>query len=219
MQHHERFVGNAPVVAAPRARGGRFVEERAVHPERNHVDAPVVSQPGGQLVLQPLRAHHVGVRMTQRLEGGAQEPVAHALAPAVGGGAQHDHRHEIVHGDDRGAVLGARHHVRVGVVEDVDQIGAARLAPQPPGIEIVPGRVTLRAEQRSGKDEPGGIDRLGPPPDEPPRPPAVARLARQLADMGRESHLEAAVLALEPVVQAVGVLVHRGPALERQIGD
>src|SRR6266480_8104533 len=48
-----------------------------------------------------------------------------------------------------------------------------------------------------------------------PAPP----VARQVADRGGEPHLEPRIGALQPVVQPVGVAIHRGPTLEGEIGD
>ena len=105
------------------------------------------------------------------------------------------------------------------MIEDVHQLGAPCLAPQPQGIEKVPRRVALRLDQRPRQNHVHGIDRLGPPAPEGPRRPAVGPLAGQLADRRREPHLELEPAAFKPVVQAMGVAVHRRPALEREVGN
>src|SRR2546422_3192134 len=183
VQHQDRRLGNAPVRAAARPRPRRFGEERAVHPERHHADARVVPQPGGELALQPLGADDVRLRQAQRLERLPQEAVADPLAPAVGGGAQDDHRHQVVHRHHHRAAVHAGDHVGVAVVEDVHQAGALRVAPQPPGIEEIACHIALRLAQRSRQHERGRVHLLGPPagiaarlatPPPPPPPPPPA---------------------------------------------
>src|SRR5437773_1977590 len=90
---------------------------------------------------------------------------------------------------------------------------------QPPRIEEVARHVALRVAQRAGQDQTGGVHVLRPPARIPPGPASVLGLARQRADLGGEPHLEPGIGALQPVVQPMGVAVHRGPALEREIRD
>src|SRR5207302_9554524 len=63
------------------------------------------------------------------------------------------------------------------------------------------------------------IDVLRPPAGIAPRAAAVADVAREIPDRRGQAHLEPRIAALEPVVQAVRVPVHRGPALQREIGN
>src|SRR5213594_1017983 len=161
----------------------------------------------------------VGAGQPQRLQGAAQESIPYAFAPAVGGRAQDDDGHQVVHGDDRRAALHARHHVRIAVVEDVHQLGALRLAAQPPGIQHVAGDVTLRLVQGTRQHQLRRIHVLGPPPRIAARGASVAAVACQVPDRRGQPHLESRIGALQPVVQPVGVAIHRGPALEGEIGD
>ncbi len=124
-----------------------------------------------------------------------------------------------MHRHDHGAAAGAGKHVGVGVIEDVHHVGAPGLAPQASGIKEVARHVPLGAEQGAGQHDSGGIHRLAPPADESARAAPVARLARQLPDVGGEPDLHARIRALEPVVQAMGILVHRGPVFQRQVGN
>src|SRR5207237_5212088 len=89
----------------------------------------------------------------------------------------------------------------------------------PPGIKEVACHVALRLVQGPGQHELGRIDVLRPPAGIAPRAAAVAYVAREVPDRRGEAHLEPGIAALQPVVQPVRVPVHRGPALERQIGD
>ena len=177
----------------------------------------VVTQPRRELALEPFGADDVGIRLTQRLERALEEAMVHAPAPAVGLGAQHDDRHQVVHRDDHRTALHAGAQVRVRVIQDVHQGGAPRLEPQTQRIEEIAGGVAMRPVQRPGEHDPGRVHRLRPPLQEPA--PAVGGLARQRTDLGGEAHLEPRRRGLEPVVPAMGVAVHRRPALERQVGN
>ena len=170
-------------------------------------------------MLQPLGAHDVGLRQAQRLERLPQEAVADSLAPAVGGGAQDDDRHQVVHGHHDRPAVHAGHHVRVRVIEDVHQARPLGVALEPPRIEQVARHVALRIPQRAGQHQAGGIHVLRPPPRIAAGATPVLGLACERADLGGEPHLEPGIGALQPVVQPVGVAVHRGPALEGEVGD
>src|SRR6266566_9677995 len=127
--------------------------------------------------------------------------------------------HEIVHRDDDRPPPRLLDHVRVAVVEDVDDIDALRLALHAPRIEVVARRPLLRAVQRPGQDDARGIDRLRPPAHEGSTGVARAAdgVAGQGADVRGETNLETEVAALQPVMQAMGVLIHSSPTLEGKI--
>ena len=117
-------------------------------------------------------------------------------------------------------------HVGVAVIEHVHDIGALGLALDPPRIEIIAGRPLLRCMQGTGQDDARGIDRLRPPPHEG-RAATVAlvgtrsrthRIARQRSDVRRQPDVKSELTAFEPIVQAMGIPVHRRPAFEREIG-
>src|SRR6266516_4333467 len=96
---------------------------------------------------------------------------------------------------------------------------ALRFAAQPPGIQHVAGDVALRLMQRTRQHQLRRIHVLGPPPRIAARGAPVRPVARQVPDRRRQPHLESRIGALQPVVQPVGVAIHRGPALEGEIGD
>ena len=230
MQHDERLFGNSPIAAAALARDRGLAVKRAIHPERDDENVLVRAEPGGELILEPLRAHDVGIGLPQRLECLPQKARAHtfapALAPIVGRRAQHHDGHEIVHSHYDGPPACLLDHMRVAVVEHVHEIGALRLALDSPRIEVVAGRPLLWPVEGTGQDDARGIDRLRPPPHEG-RAATVAlvgtrsrthRIARQRSDVRRQPDVKSELTALEPIVQAMGIPVHRRPAFEREIG-
>src|SRR6185503_9158820 len=111
------------------------------------------------------------------------------------------------------------------VIEDVYQVRTFRLALQAQRIEKVARGIALRAAQWPGQDDARRVDGLRPPAHEcaraalPSTAAAVVDLLRERPDVRREPHVEPGTRALEPVVEAMGVLVHRGPALEGEVGD
>ena len=186
------------------------------------MNVPLVAEPRRQLALEPVGADDVGVGLAQRFQCLSQEAIAHAFAPAVRWRTQHHDRHQVVHRHDDRPAARLLDHVRVAVIEHVHDVGALRFALHAPRIEVVAGRIRLRAVQRTGQHHARRIDGLRPPAHERFAPVAalLARraaatngVARQRTDVSGQIDTEPEIARLQPVMETMSVAVHGRPTL------